>query len=254
MVEKLSRLSGLRGMLTFLTILPVGKTTDNLAEWSNVWFLSPIVGALVGSISGVVAWTLSRVFPSLVVAPIALGLIVLITGGHHLDGLLDFGDALMAHGNPERKIGIMHDNLLGAGGFALGLFVPITTISCIASLKPEFIAQAIAASEISAKLSMVVATRFGKETHQGTGSIVIHAMHQRNASAKLLASTTISLVFTGFFFGYAGLLATASSIISSLVITGISNRQFKGVTGDVLGATNEISRMIFLLALLAIIA
>jgi adenosylcobinamide-GDP ribazoletransferase len=79
-------------------------------------------------------------------------------------------------------------------------------------------------------------------------------MHQRNASAKLLASTTISLVFTGFFFGYAGLLATASSIISSLVITGISNRQFKGVTGDVLGATNEISRMIFLLALLAIIA
>jgi adenosylcobinamide-GDP ribazoletransferase len=254
LVEKLSRLSGLRGMLAFLTIFPVGKVTGSLAEWSGVWFLSPIVGALVGTISGVVALALSRVFPSLVVAPIAFGLIVLITGGHHLDGLLDFGDALMAHGNPERKIEIMHDNLLGAGGFALGLLVPITTISCIASLKPELVAQAIAVSEISAKLSMVVATRFGKEIDQGTGTIVVHAMHQRNASAKLLASMTISWVFAGFFFGYAGLLATASSIVSSLAIAGISNRQFKGVTGDALGATNEISRMIFLLALLAIIA
>jgi len=240
-------------MIAFLTIFPVGKVSDDLSEFGSVWFLSPLVGAFIGILAGMVAWMLLRVMPSLVVGPLTIGLIVLITGAHHLDGLLDFGDALMAHGTPERKFEVMHDKALGAGGFALGIFVPILTIASLVAINVNMVGQAIIVSELTAKLSMVSMTRFGRSAHEGTGSIVVKSMHEKKANAKLLVAFIISLAIAGFVLGMAGVAATLTSIASALVITGISNNQFKGISGDVLGATNEISRMISLLVILAAI-
>ncbi|MCK5628791.1 adenosylcobinamide-GDP ribazoletransferase [Candidatus Bathyarchaeota archaeon] len=50
-----------------------------------------------------------------------------------------------------------------------------------------------------------------------------------------------------------GLLVVLVAILTSLFMVGIAHRHFGGVTGDVLGATNELSRMVSLIALLALI-
>jgi adenosylcobinamide-GDP ribazoletransferase len=44
-----------------------------------------------------------------------------------------------------------------------------------------------------------------------------------------------------------------AAIMASLIMVEISHRHFKGVTGDVLGATNELTRMVSLITLLAMI-
>ncbi|WP_394325417.1 adenosylcobinamide-GDP ribazoletransferase [Methanobrevibacter arboriphilus] len=50
-------------------------------------------------------------------------------GFHHLDGLIDIGDALMVHGTPEKKISVMRDSMIGTGGIALFFIVGILTIA-----------------------------------------------------------------------------------------------------------------------------
>jgi adenosylcobinamide-GDP ribazoletransferase len=252
-VKTLGRLSGLRNMVAFLTVVPVGKTSGGIDEFTGVWFLSPVVGAFIGAVAGLVALTLLRVLPILVVGALAVGVIILITGAHHLDGLLDFGDALMVHGSPERKVEVMHDKSLGAGGFALGLFVTILTIVSVVTLTPNFMVQGLIVSETSAKLSMVAASRFGKTSHEGTGLVVVKAMHERYGNIRLLAAFIISMVIGGIIAGYVGLLAVSSSIICALLMTAIADKQFRGITGDVFGAANEISRMVSLLTLVAVI-
>jgi len=48
-------------------------------------------------------------------------------------------------------------------------------------------------------------------------------------------------------------IAVLAAVITGLVMVGISHWHFNGVTGDVLGATNELSRMVSLITLLAVI-
>src|SRR3990170_5358202 len=127
-------LKELKNLIAFLTIIPVGMDSDWLMDAANYMFLFPAIGALIGLLAGLLAWVLFRVLPNLVVGILALGFILLVTGLHHIDGLLDFGDGIMYQGTPEKKIEIMHDQQTGAGGLTLGLISMLTTAFCIAGL------------------------------------------------------------------------------------------------------------------------
>src|SRR4030065_727066 len=99
---------------------------------------------------------MSLFLPSLVVGRLALGALLLLTGLHHTDGLLDFGDGVMAHGSAERKIEIMHDQLTGAGGLTLGMMTLLITTLALAQMNAGIIIQPVVIVEVAAKLSMVV--------------------------------------------------------------------------------------------------
>ena len=194
----------------------------------------------------------SQFLPSLVVGALVLGFLLLITGLHHTDGLLDFGDGVMAHGSPEKKIEIMHDQLTGAGGLSLGIMTFLITALSLAELDTGIIVQGLVVVEVSAKLSMVVGAWAGKAVHEGMSSSFLEAMHGKKGAARLIAALAISFGIAVPLLGVAGAVVVWVGINASLVMVGISHRHFKGVTGDVLGATNELSRMVSLIALLAV--
>jgi adenosylcobinamide-GDP ribazoletransferase len=50
-----------------------------------------------------------------------------------------------------------------------------------------------------------------------------------------------------------GFTAVIVGLVAALVIVGASKRHFKGVTGDVFGAGNELSRLSSLIAILVVI-
>ena len=106
-------LRALRNLLSFLTVLPVRMDENMLFDCARFMFVFPLIGALLGFLAGLFGWVMSWVLPSLVVGGLVLGILLLLTGLHHTDGLLDFGDGVMAHGTPEHKIEVMHDQVLG---------------------------------------------------------------------------------------------------------------------------------------------
>jgi adenosylcobinamide-GDP ribazoletransferase len=246
-------LKEVKSLFSFLTILTPTMDKDCFTDAAKAMFLFPLVGAFIGLLAGLFGWATSLFLPSLVVGGLVLSLLLLITGLHHTDGLLDFGDGVMVHGTPERKIEIMHDQLTGAGGLSLGIMTYLVTALAIAELKPGIIIQAIIVIEVSAKLAMVVGAWAGKAVHQGMASTFLDAMHGEKGGARLIAALIISFAISVPLLWLAGAATVIAAVLASLVMVGISHRHFNGVTGDVLGATNELVRMVALIVLLAVI-
>jgi adenosylcobinamide-GDP ribazoletransferase len=246
-------LKELKNLLSFLTILPFRMDQDCLVDSARFMFLFPLVGAFIGLLAGIFGWLTYQFLPGLVVGGLVLGALLLITGLHHTDGLLDFGDGVMAQGTAERKIEIMHDQLTGAGGLTLGIMTYLITALTIAELNMGIIIQSIIMAEVASKLSMVVAAWGGKAVHTGMNSSFLEAMHGPKGNARLIAAIIISFSIAVPLLWLRGIAVLLVAIIASLVMVAIAHRHFKGVTGDVLGATNELSRMVSLIALVAMV-
>jgi adenosylcobinamide-GDP ribazoletransferase len=251
-------LKQIKNLLAFLTVLPVRMDMDCLTDSAKCMFLFPLIGALLGLIAGAFGWGVSLFLPSLVAGALAFGVLLLLTGLHHTDGLLDFGDAVMYHGTRERKIEIMHDQLTGAGALGLGIMIYIVTALTIGQLNGGVIIQGLIVIEICAKLSMVVGTWAGKSVHKGMNSPFMDVMHGKYGILRLVAALVLSSVvavplmwFSGF--PFAGFAVVIAAFLSGLVMVTIAHRHFGSVTGDVLGASNEITRMVCVVVLLAMI-
>jgi len=244
----------LKNLLSFLTIFPVAMDKDMLTDCAKSMWAFPLIGAFIGLLAGVFGWVAYHFLPGIVVGGLVLALLLLITGLHHTDGLLDFGDGVMAHGTAEHKIEVMHDQLTGAGGLSLGVMTMLISALAIGQLKIGLIVGGIITVEASAKLAMVVMAWAGKSAHQGMNSPFIEAMHGNKGNLLLLAALVISLAIALPLLCWAGAFVVLAGVITSLVIVTVAQRNFNGVTGDVFGATNEITRMVCVIVLVAVIA
>ncbi|MEM2953739.1 MAG: adenosylcobinamide-GDP ribazoletransferase [Candidatus Bathyarchaeia archaeon] len=240
----------IKNLLGFLTIFPVGMSQDCLADAAKHMYLFPVIGALIGFLAGLLALALNYVLQNLIAGILTCGFILLLTGLHHTDGLLDFGDGLMCQGPPEKKIEVMHDVQTGTGGLMLGLITVLTTALCISQLKRGFVLQSLVVAEVSAKLAMVALAWLGKSAHKGMNTYFIDAMHSTYRKLRLTTALAISLIIAFLALEIAGLITVIAGLFTALILLWISNRHFKGVTGDVMGATNELARMTSLLAIL----
>jgi len=226
----------------------------------NMWVF-PLIGALLGLLAGLFGLVAFRLLPDIVAGALVFALLLWMTGLHHTDGLLDFGDGIMAHGTPEHKIDVMHDQLTGAGGLSLGILTILISALAIGGLGMEvgrwnvpLVFPAIIVVETCAKLSMVVAAWAGKSVHEGMNSPFLEAMHGRGGNWRLIASLIISFVIGLLFLRLAGIFVVLAAIISALFIVAVAHKHFGGVTGDVFGATNDLTRLVCVVVLLAVVA
>ena len=246
-------LKEIKNLVAFLTIIPVGMNQNCLTDAANYMSFFPLVGAFIGLTAGILAWLLFHILPALIVGMLTLSFLLLITGLHHTDGLLDFGDGIMYQGPPEKKIEVMHDMQTGAGGLTLGLVTLLTTAFCIAGLNADIIIQSLIIAEVSAKLAMVVGAWAGKSAHKGMNTYFVDAMHARYRSLRLIVALIISLGIAMPLLWIVGFITVIAGLVAALIMVGVSNRHFKGVTGDVMGAVNELARMTSLITILVML-
>lgn len=253
-MTSLGILSGLKNSIAFLTILPVGMDVDGFYQAAKYMPLYPIVGAMIGFLAGTFAWAIFPILPSLIVRMLCLGFILLITGVHHTDGLLDFGDAVMYHGSRREKIRVMHDPATGAGGLSLGLIVLVTTALSIAELNRALIIQGLLASEAAAKFAMAFQAWAGKSAHDGMNRPFIRSMHERKwRSLRLAVAFVLVLSVSVIALQTVGVVVVVVASSVAIVLLMIAMRQFGGITGDVMGATNDITRLVSLIVILGLI-
>lgn len=256
-------LKQLKNLLSFLTVFPVPMDNDLLSDCANYMWAFPLIGAFLGLLAGLFGWVASVFLPSLVVGAIVLALLLWMTGLHHTDGLLDFGDGVMVHGTPEKKIAVMHDQLTGAGAIGLALMTYIVTAFAFASigggvnlfgLRIPYIFPAVIVIELCAKLSMVVAARAGRSVHEGMNTSFLKAMDGSSGNWRLTLALVISFAVALPLFGVGGVWVILAAVASALAMVSIAHRNFGGVTGDVFGSTNELTRAVCAVVLVAVIS
>ena len=240
---------GLKGLFGFLTILPIGM--ESMEALSKYFFLCPIVGLVLGAVAGAVGFGAYFVLPELICGFLVLVVLQLLTGFHHLDGLLDFSDAAMARGDTKRRLEVMHDMFTGAAAVASGVIVLALTGLAFGSFGGLDILKAAVVAEVVAKESMVLMAYFGKKpSYKGSGYYVVEAMENKHVEAfvSLALCAVVGFVLVGVWFVFV----FATMGIAVAVLTTYSNKTLESVTGDVMGATNEIIRVIALIIMVAI--
>ncbi|MBE6512146.1 MAG: adenosylcobinamide-GDP ribazoletransferase [Methanobrevibacter olleyae] len=256
-----STLRSIGGLLTFSTILPLNiyTTIDEMAKFTWFW---PVLNGLIGLMATIIAFLLAKSihFDPLLIAAIVYGFLLLINGFNHFDGLMDFGDGVMVHGSPEKKLSIMKDPMTGVGGIAVGFIVGTITISAYASLMNyayainfNFILLIIVA-EISAKIGLTTCCISSQASEEGIGKYFIKYMNLKNYVIGLIICFIISVALslgTGIHIGLLGIIGGAfGGALTSL----IAKKHLKIANGDVLGTSNELGRLFSLLAMLVLIS
>jgi adenosylcobinamide-GDP ribazoletransferase len=256
-------LFALRSGLGFLTTIPVGISMEGLAALGKRVYLFPVIGVLIGVIIGAIGHLLGLFLPAGIAAVGVIVALYYLTGINHLDGLADFGDGVVAHGTREKKVGAMRDVSLGIGGVifcvivVLGLFAAIGEVLggvvgggsggamglAAGSNRGWGFLMVMVASEVCAKQAMLTISAFGRSSHPGLGSIMIDETGLREFGIGLVFSGAVCwAVLAG-----SGLLLLGSTIGVAFVVLMTANRNFGGISGDVIGATNEIARVVALL-------
>jgi len=240
-------LKEISSIFSFLTIIPTKNAS--LETTAQYMYLFPIVGIAIGLLVGSIGFGLSLFLDPLITSLLVVASLALITGIHHTDGLADFADGLMAKGNKEKKLKAMKDLATGSAGIVAIVLYLIGLIIAISLSSGFQLFLAILLSEIIAKFSMVLMASLGKSASIGSNSPFVELMKNPKKIGMALALTLIPLVTLG---GIQGLIIFASCSILTLLLIAISTRSFGGITGDVLGSANELSRLASLLILVSL--
>ncbi|HMK94470.1 MAG TPA: adenosylcobinamide-GDP ribazoletransferase [Candidatus Limnocylindrales bacterium] len=256
-----------RDLLSFLTIIPAGGKEDFIFTTAEHVYLFPIIGCFIGVLAGayflgasVIVHSLAglvnpffglpvNVISKLVVAAMTVAFLLVLTGLQHFDGLIDLGNAFGLRDMHDRKM-VAHAWTVTHWGALLALIVELAAFAGLFLITPLFAFGAIVAAELSAKLAMVTVVWIGKPAHKGLGSIFL-----QKAKTKLnLIAYALSVLIVYFFFafagkpylGFAGVGLVLVSIPVALVMEKVSEKVFGGVSGDAIGATNEVARAVTL--------
>ena len=232
-------LKEISSVFSFLTIIPTKNA--NIETIANHMYIFPVVGIAIGLIVGGFGFGLSF----LELDPLIIGLLVVtalavITGIHHTDGLADFGDGLMTQGTKEKKLKAMKDLSTGSAGIVSVVLYIVGMIVALSLTNGVALFQAILLSEIIAKFSMVLMAAMGKSASIGSNSPFMTLAKNKKKLALALGITIIPIVVLG---GTVGLIVFAVSIVITIFLLVLATRSFGGITGDVLGATNELTRL-----------
>jgi adenosylcobinamide-GDP ribazoletransferase len=234
-------------LFSFLTIIPTNSA--NLETVAKYMYLFPIVGIAIGLLVGSIGFGLSFFLDPLIVSLLVVASLMLITGIHHTDGLADFADGLMTKGTKEKKLVAMKDLATGSAGIVAIVLYLVGLIVALSLSTGLQLFLAIFLSEIVAKFSMVLMASIGKSASIGSNSPFIELMKNRKKLAVTTIITLIPLIILG---GSTGLIIFAIGITFTLFLVSISTRSFGGITGDILGSVNELTRLTSLLVFVSI--
>jgi adenosylcobinamide-GDP ribazoletransferase len=234
-------------VFSFLTIFPSSNSTlENIARYM---FVFPIVGIAIGLLIGSLGFGLSFFLDPMLVSLLVVASIAIVTGIHHADGLADFADGLMVKGSRDRKLKAMKDLSTGSAGivaivlYLIGLIVTISLTSGFDLFK------AILISEILAKFSMVLMASLAKSASLGSNSPFVEFMKDKKKLSVAFLIMLIPVIIIG---ESTGIVMLAVVIVLVLFLVVLSTRSFGGITGDVLGATNEFTRLASLMVYVSI--
>jgi len=228
-----------------LTRLPVPDHAPRGAASAWAW---PLVGAVLGAIAaGFASAALWLGLTPGVVAAGVLGLLALLTGGLHEDGLSDTADGLFGGWTKERRLEIMKDSRVGSYGVLALVLVTLARWSALTTvLAAGGIWGLVAVGALSrAPMGLVMAALPNARVtglSQATG---------RPDATVALAGAGIAVVIAVLFAGWAALPMLAGAALAVWLLARTAQARIGGQTGDILGASQQLAEVACLAVLAA---
>lgn len=230
--------------LQFLTRISLIKET----EWSNIRFGNsvsyfPLVGAIIGLLLAGIYYLgnmyLSRHFlcALLIVAEIV------ITGGLHCDGYMDTADGVFSGRGREKMLEIMKDSRVGSNGVVAFVMLVLMKWSLYLDMSHKFMLITLYSAPIIGRLAMVmVIVCFPYARPEGLGKL----FKEYTSYKTLIIATGIGVLLL-LLINKLMLISAIGSIFFAYLFAKNVSAKLGGLTGDVYGATTELTELTFML-------
>ncbi len=240
--------------LRFLTIIRLPGMPEDIdpVQLGRSTGYFPLIGLLIGLILALVCWGLAYLIPQSVVNALLIVLLVVLTGGMHIDGFIDSCDGIGGQKTAEERWRVMHDSRVGAVGVTGAVLVLLVKYAALNSLPPAFIVPTLIITPVVSRWAMVYGlfaypyarpTGMGKVFKEGTrwpGFLV--------ATGLALALTMLVLDWTEVRFFYLHALVILFVVLmATAMLANYLKKKFAGLTGDSYGAINEVAEVFVLL-------
>ena len=163
----------------------------------------------------------------LLAATLAIGVLALLTGGLHLDGLADTADGLGSRRPRDEALAIMRRSDIGPFGVAALLFIVLIQITALATVSPGWPdAAAVAAAVVTGRVAVVLATGPGSPAARtgGFGALVAGAT---TARARVTAAVLLMALVSGaaaLAWGLVPALRGATAVLAGLLAADVLRR------------------------------
>lgn len=235
---------GLRAAFVFLTRLPLGGHPFGEREWAWAAAYFPLVGFIVGALLSAVH-TLLLPLGSLADATLVVALSMLVTGALHEDGLADTFDALGGAFERERVLDILKDSRIGSYG-ACALIASIVGRVALLDRMGDQASWALALVGCAARVGPVwqmFLLPYVPHAGSKSGAIV------RVGPSQAFVATAWVLAASGAAGAVSGAsVARLSCLFGAMFVTTAASawwyaRRLGGITGDFLGATEQLGEL-----------
>jgi adenosylcobinamide-GDP ribazoletransferase len=236
-------LAGPAQALGFLTVLPVRASAIGAAP---AWF--PAVGALVGALAGLARVAADDTLGPAPASILAIGVLVVVTGALHQDGLADCADGLGVRGDRARRLTVMRDSAVGVYGALALILWALLLASTLAGLAEDDALRALVIAATlgrwAALLHAVLATPARPDGLGAAFAVSAPALGVATATAFAAAFALAPPLHAAAALAAAALLAAA--------LSAWAGRTLGGRTGDTLGATVALTELAVCLVLLVV--
>jgi adenosylcobinamide-GDP ribazoletransferase len=240
---------GFFSLLSFLTIYPVPGRYRSIYDAAQYFPLAPLAGFLRGVPVFVLAYILSHYHLGNLVAGASIAIHMVVQGFLHIDGLIDYGEALLAHRFGRDAGKVMKDRYRGSYGVAVASVYVVLLYSSMESISLEHLPAILLFGEVVEGASMVVTLYLGREEpYRGLGKIFRERLGLGDVIVSVFISLAIYMIALYPITSWVAVYPFIISIASSMIIPHIANRVPGYVSGDVLGFSGELCYLIFIVS------
>lgn len=255
---------GMRAAFVFLTRIPAGGFPYSDEDYAWAPAHGPLVGLVVGG-AGAAVFALLIGAGATPAALVALTVTMLLTGGFHEDGLADSADALGgAIFDRERLLVILKDSRIGTyGALAVAVTVGLRTlligqVATEAAVHTNPGLAGAAALVLSHTLARVAPTwlmatmPYVTDAEHAKSRPIVRAGRRAGIIATLWGAAVLVAAWAWLPDARSALwILVPSLVVASALCAWRFHRRVGGITGDFLGATEQVGEMTVLLVLAA---
>lgn len=169
---------------------------------------------------------------------------VLVTGGIHLDGLLDTADALSSCQTKERKLEILKDSNAGAFAVITACCYFMACLGIWSELGEEQVRLLAGGYVLSRSFSGLAVAVFPSAKKSGTVAMFADAAQKRLVKICMYALMILSAGYMCFMDIKSGAAAAAGACLTFVYYYRMSKKQFGGITGDLAGFFLQICELV----------
>lgn len=236
-------------IIQFLTRIPINISIDVKEEdfIKGVKFF-PIVGLIIGIINALVYKGALLLLPSQIAIILTVLSNILITGALHIDGIADTCDGIFSARSKERMLEIMRDSRIGTNGAVAMFFDLALRIGILLSISEVQSIKVLVLSPILSRTFMVIVMYCSvyARAQGGLGNTFIGKVSFKDTLITVVIGVTLGFAILGY---GVGIVIGVNLIVILLYKVYISSK-IGGMTGDTLGASNEISEIVIFLVIL----